>query len=716
MKSKNINIEKQYSYSKVGKFSLQKYSYLTDKNQKINEKLLKKKNRKNLFNDFFKEPVIIPKTEDMESFFSNDDIFNKEYKINLLSNNLNNKEFEVKSSCSYLNKNKNTENKLYKIRANIINNNFNRSFDKYKYHLLHHNESPNYFMEKKISPSCTRYNPKLEYIYKKLIYSISFKKMSGRQNKFKNKDIKELSYHKIKEDNDISKIYGSKEFKSSFSKSPLNSIDKYIHGSVNMKFQLSRQSLPNHNDFRIRNNIFNNNKNLSLYDKEQEDIFNKKMYKTQFYLKNENSVKNNFIFTNYKMFPKITNRSQSLLKTMKKKFSKILLKKLKIKDKNNIDQSQKNKINNIVLKNEKIKSEIEKNLLNYVSESKVNDDDNNIYINNNGIKSKKKIEKQNNKYSQIFPESSFFIKGKNLKNELLNKNNSNKKSKLCESKSCLNINTFKSKNVLDKHHKGINFEKMLSREYLNKINRYEESMHPMITPSCSAVVPKSIMKVIYSKCRHNHSPKKFHGFNGEFTFDINKIFYKYNNHFSPRIFHFNKMEGRSKNKNSNLPSFMLGLFYRNSLDNFNENSLKMNNYFNGNFQEIKSTFNAKKSFNIRLILDELKKKDNINIMEYKNKKNIMKQPKNTNIKKKNNLDNSYNNKNGLLNIIGKNKSWKKLLGEFYRIDFDKLEKYNSFIGTKLDGVTLKSYNKKDKYLNLLSKKEKKIFQFDINNN
>ena len=197
----------------------------------------------------------------------------------------------------------------------------------------------------------------------------------------------------------------------------------------------------------------------------------------------------------------------------------------------------------------------------------------------------------------------------------MNKNNSNKKSKLCESKSCLNINTFKSKNVLDKHHKGINFEKMLSREYLNKINRYEESMHPMITPSCSAVVPKSIMKVIYSKCRHNHSPKKFHGFNGEFTFDINKIFYKYNNHFSPRIFHFNKMEGRSKNKNSNLPSFMLGLFYRNSLDNFNENSLKMNNYFNGNFQEIKSTFNAKKSFNIRLILDELKKKDNINIME-----------------------------------------------------------------------------------------------------
>ena len=85
-------------------------------------------------------------------------------------------------------------------------------------------------------------------------------------------------------------------------------------------------------------------------------------------------------------------------------------------------------------------------------------------------------------------------------------------------------------------------------------------------------------------------------------------------------------------------------------------------------------------------------------------------------KKKNNLDNSCDKKNELLNIIGKNKSWKKLLGEFYRIDFDKLEKYNSFIGTKLDGVTLKSYNKKDKYLNLLSKKEKKIFQFDINNN
>ena len=128
---------------------------------------------------------------------------------------------------------------------------------------------------------------------------------------------------------------------------------------------------------------------------------------------------------------------------------------------------------------------------------------------------------------------------------------------------------------------------MLSRDYLDKINKNEEPIHPMITPNYSAVYPKSIMKVIYSKETYNHSPERFHGFNGEFTYDINKIFSKYNNHTSPKAFNLSKMGGRSKDNNT-LPFFMVRLFNRNSIECFNENSLKMNNFSNGNFQEVKS--------------------------------------------------------------------------------------------------------------------------------
>ena len=69
--------------------------------------------------------------------------------------------------------------------------------------------------------------------------------------------------------------------------------------------------------------------------------------------------------------------------------------------------------------------------------------------------------------------------------------------------------------------------------------------------------------------------------------------------------------------------------------------------------------------------------------------------------------------NNLFNKTLKNKSWKSLLGDFYKINLDELEKFHSFIGTKVDGITLKTYKNKDKYPNLLTKKEKKIFLCDI---
>ena len=679
MNQKNSNINdrnKQYNFSKAGKFSVQKYSYLIDKNQKINDKLLKYKTRKKLFDDFFQEEIVInPKSDDIDSYFSNEDIFNnhKSDLIHSKNKKKQKKEFQLKSSCSYLNKEKKTEIDLFKIRSKIINNKINKAFDKYKYHLLHHNESSNDLIDKKkISPSCTRYNPKLDYIYKKFIYSIPFKKMSGRQEKSLNKIKKNLSYNKIK--NNENKSNSSIIKKESESKSQLNSArapskfnDNIIHGSINMKYQLSRKSLPIHYDFRIRST---KNDNISISESNQYEPLNK-MSKTYSGFKLSKIIVNNFNLTNNKKYSKLASSSQSSLSSLTKRETKSFLNNIHNKERN-IKKKEifkiKNEYKENILKNKKIKEEIERN---------------NLHILNKNNKNIYKNEEKVNYPRQL----SYII------------NSKKNKPNLYRNKTCLNFNLTKVKNSSNKtHYKGINFEKMLSREYLDKINKYEEPIHPMITPNYSLVEPKSIMKVVYSKNIYNNHHEGFHGFNGDFIYDINKIFYKYNNHVPPKSFNFNKMEGRIKDdSNTFLPFFMLKLFGRNSIDNFNENSLKMNNFSNASFKEIKSCFNDKKCFNIRLQLDEIKKKENINIMEYKNK-NIV-----------------DNNKPIKFNKEKKNKYWKNRLSEFYRINFDKLEKYHSFIGSKVDGITLKSYKLKCKYPNLLTKREKNIFEFNNNN-
>ena len=54
------------------------------------------------------------------------------------------------------------------------------------------------------------------------------------------------------------------------------------------------------------------------------------------------------------------------------------------------------------------------------------------------------------------------------------------------------------------------------------------------------------MKVVYSNRKYNiRNVKRFEGLGEEVTFDADKIFYKYNDHFPTKSFYFNKMTGRS---------------------------------------------------------------------------------------------------------------------------------------------------------------------------
>ena len=609
-----MDIKKYVNYSKAGKDSVKKYLHLIQKKKKRKDdfdalSFLKEKNK----ND----------SEENESYFFREDIFSKTHETNITDKEeekaKEKRKFQIKSACSSLNKKKNSNSEFMEIRNDIINNNFDMKYDRYKYHLLHHNENYEYlFNIKRSHPSATKYQPKFEYTFKKLIYSIPFKKMSGRQNKIFFKKMMEKNKNKSNEKKLIN--------------SPKN---KKLSSSLNINNQLLREFIKKNKDFKIK---IEQNKN------------NSKLKKIEINLK-QNKLKNSY------NFPFSNNELSKIKKKMGLQNQFQQIKNFKIQKAQNIKSNEKKE------KRQPISPTSTKKISNDLSIS---------------VLSLNKLNEKNN------TNSSSLLNEENIRDIDNNKNNNN----------ILNKTT---------KFKGINFKKMLSREYLNKINRSREPIHPMITPNYSSIEPKTIMKVIYSKSAKEDNKKHIIAYNNDFTYDINNIFNKYNNHHYPKKFNLSKMCGRLENEKNELPIFMLRSFDRNSIDNVNEASLKMNNYSNSSFQDVYSSFNERKTFNARLKLEELKNENKM--MEYDKKYNLER----LSHKKIRYLDEKK--EKSRVGVVPKNSWWKTKLGEFYKKDYDELgnDFSSSYIGSKVDGITFKLYQSKSKYKNLLSKREKEIF-------
>lgn len=608
-------MKKYVNYSKAGKDSVKKYLYLLNKTYKP------KIDPDEMFS--FKEK---DDSEDNDSYIYHEDIFNKTYEKKLTDNDkkeeiLDEKKIlKIKSTCSSLNKKQNTGNEFLQVRDDIINNKFDLKFDKYKYHLLHHNENYDYiFNKRRIGPSCAKYQPKFDYTYKKLIYSIPFKKMSGRQ--------RQIVIKKIKQDNNNNQQSTSKKI--------VSSLDKIKQSPIKNSFKIKKEKLRNKNNRYERNTIF-------------DSIISKQSKRKD----SSNSINsNNFVFTNNEL--------------------NFIRKKIKLEKKKNLSKQKEiikaNSMNKFNLNKEKLLEKI--NLQTPQQQS----DSTQIFhlkiTNNNDFISNKSSEKNT------------------IKSPLKSEDNNN-------------INQSLNQTV---KYKAINFKKMLSREYLNKIKSSKEPIHPMVTPNYSSVEPKTIMKVLYSKTSKKDNNNKMIAYNNDFTYDINEIYNKYNNHHYPKKFNLSKMCGRFENEKNTLPVFMLRSFDRNSIDNLNESSLKMNNYANSTFQDFKSSFKVKQTFNARIKLNELKNENQV--MQYNKKYNLKKMLN----KKIRYLDEKKEKSD--ISIIPRNTWWKNRLGEFYKKDYDELSQNfsSSFLGTKVDGITYKIYENKSKYKDLLTKYEKELF-------
>ena len=305
-----------------------------------------------------------------------------------------------------------------------------------------------------------------------------------------------------------------------------------------------------------------------------------------------------------------------------------------------------------------------------------------------------KINEQNNK-TKFFKKSNSEVFNQNYKNKNNFKKYSNATNYFCNkkyqakngNKIFTNKKYLKINSLLHPYYiKGsISFKKMLSRAYINKLKTHVGDIYSTITPNYLAVEPKCIMKVAYKKRKYNFQRPPFKGLSADYTFDMDKIFFKYNNHIPPKTFVFHKLTGRDYNSEKKLPSFMIGQFNRNSVNTLNEKNLIMNCYSNGHLKQLKSSFNDKKSFNYVLNYQN-NKSFNENQSKFENLvKNIMEKGI------VNNDDKKYYNKDGnkkeneIVNSIPfRVKTMLKNFMSEYKRDVNQRNK-------RIDGITFKSF-------------------------
>ena len=718
---KKINT-KDFNFSHIGEASAKQYLYLLDKKKHLQNLLKGKKHAKLIEDDFVDQEEKDIYDELYEKDEYEEDIFDKDYKNKYLQllEEQKQKYFNLKKSCSFLTNTEKKEVKQNKFDENKKNSNkklldrFDN--DKFKYHLIHHHHD--YYLDKSLinangaEPACTSYNPRMEYIFKKIIYSPEFKKMSGRYDHDNLKD-------KIEKQIEIN----IKQKRERESKNQQKKLEK-IRNSVILQKKESKNKekiinkielLKRHNSWYEKSNnsmanLFKNSSNNNTIDDEmvnESKNFNKKLFKRtntminkepkliSFGLGNKNSNSNNNknSYESIKNIEEDENEEDNYDFYEKKNISN-----------NNIEGNTLSSANhNKTTSGRKIDSSVNynNNDTDIIYPYNISKNDSNIFINNNYSYKKKKTSEINKINSTSYNEN------KVIKKRKTNMINSNKRSS-----STINNKQNGNNIILPSlmNNKVVNFEKMLSRDYIRKLNERKVNIYSGLSPNYESIRPKSIMKVIYAQ-RHckKYRNKEFKSIFNEFVFDINKNFNNINNHSKPTDIFLGKMTGREINDNTPLPSYMINQYNRNAFNTFSDKSLEMNNYATGHLKTLKSSFNDKKSFNYKLNEQYY---DNDGINEEIN--TIMKKIKPTGNTRKEYGDYKSLSCSNIIDskkykIIPSNILYKNKVSDYYRVNLDKLGRYPFSNGEKIDGFTLKTIKSNKSSIDLLNDYEKSIF-------
>ena len=530
------------------------------------------------------------------------------------------------------NKEKQNINELQFINNfNIVDENNNKkensnpfpkkqNFKRYKFHIFHHNNLLNQIKSMGIDMNLM---DNILNTNNGLIFELL---KNNEINPIRNHNMKKSFSEIIKpksKTNDINVINAIQKFYENYMKKNKNKNSKFI--KINPKKE--KQQMSSDNIFKIKNN--NNNINFN-----SENINSNVIKKRRFSSNNTNTLSIPFIklddYTKEKFcLTKKKGRASAQLNSNKNYLSFI--------ETNNIQNEKQSKKTNSTL-------------------DILSGNSNNILFFNN----KKSIFKNTftnlGKYNKIF-----YIR--------------NKKKPINKYYSQINQPHIKG---------GINFKKMLSRDYLNNLKTEKvDGIYSTATPSYQLVEPKCIMKVSYSNKKHFYKNSDFKGLGPEATFDMDKLFFKYNNHSPPKSFNFEKMVGRGHILKSKLPIFMINQVDRNACNIFNEKNLKMNYYSNGQLKQLISCFNEKKSFNFKLKeSNEEKNEEKKNFENYA--KQIFEKGINNNNDVKSSDEESLVLENRIVNSIPfrVNSLYKNFMAEYNR---------KSSAAEKIDGITFKNF-------------------------
>ena len=720
-----INNE-DFNFSHIGKASQKQFLYLLDKKKDIDNLYQNKKERKIETHDIFEEKEKDFYDDDYEKDEYEDNIFDKSYEARYKKELKEKKDKypQLRNSCSCLdinNKQGNIKNKKKfgkknkeETKASLDNINYEMENGRYKYHLIHHkhdyiiNKSSNYFNNNNNQVSSNSYKPKLEFIFKKIIYSPEFAKMSGRfdqenkKNKIENKIDEILKTQKQKEfasyQRQLKKIRNLKLV-------PLQRNESEENFFLDKRPIKKFRTIDNNNDSKKLNSEFtlrgNSNDNGENINDSRNGIINL-------------GKRNNSVLMNEPKYIEF-NSGNSGTDRLNKGSNIPYIKNIEDYEKKNIS----NKLNENTLStidNNRTVSSRKKQQSNYDTEI--------IYpnISKNDSNSNMLIDNNYNNYSLPYKRKKSFSTLNNI-NYLVGikktdqTNNSNLQPTnyfLINKKFENNSDILPEKKRTDELSKVVNFEKMLSREYINKLKKQTKNIYGALSPKYDVIKPRCIMKVIYEKKNRSkkYIKKEFKSDYNQIVFNIDKYYNNYNNHFPPKNIFLGKITGRRTD--TILPTYMLDQYNRNSFNTFNEKSLKMNNFANGEFLPQKSSFNDKRTFNYKLIdqytgndyetLDQEIHSIFRRITKYpiSNKKNLGELRSNSS----SNIDIERNRNN---NLIQNNFMRTTKIPEYYQVNLDKYGKYPFSCGEKIDGFTLKTIKSSKSAVNLLSEHEKKIF-------
>ena len=657
------------NYSRAGRASAKVFSYIIDRSDKINQILKDKQYKRYLDQDYFEK-------EDKDSFDDSkdlifEDIFDKNYKDHYaeLLGQQKVKYFKYIKSCAF--------NKKF-IREDKKDISLNKRYTKINLSKDNKDKDKKYIQIDN--------NPNSNYLYKKITYSQSFEKMIGRYDKIEKKKCIEKKLEKFrkkkcpkeikkkKEKTDLDKKEDKEEEKEKEKEDEKDEKDKIQKkqivnnpSSLNMDTMLERGNLPKHHDVRLRTT-------KGIEAKNQSPIFFRQL--SSLSVLND---KKRFSFNNNRLFSSLNvNHKNNLLINDNKKFF-----------------------------DEKV-NPISKRMFSGLSSAKDIKNSKDISFTSNIFidKSPKKeliFTPEFKSMKRNFSSSDFNITRKNINPDKTLSYTFNSKSKTNIN---FHVNKTRNKHLLlnspknQMHNSAVSFKKMLSRDYVNRIQLNDKIGAGMpLTPNYSYVFPKVVMSVKYStKSNFNRKPqfREICGINVE---------EKKKEGISQKI-NFSKMFGRG-NINHEFPIFMDNINSRNAFDFVTVKSLKMNHSSKRKFNNPTSSFNNKKSFNINISnnslnimrdsvknIKEMKEKENRIRLYNNNIKNIFKKVVYDDIIDKNDITKDiFDVKKNPELIKTINSSYKNLMNDYYKLNLDYLDK--NFGKKKIDGITFQEIKNKN---------------------